>query len=172
MSAWGSLGGGPMTDQQISDIIEYLKSIQIPMEGCPAGERVCDTGHLPTAVQNDIQKSAQDAVASGKYKTLGEALFNLDINSGAYSCARCHTKGWSYDQPEQSGGGAMGPNLTGGSESRQFPNESDQVSFVGAGSELGKRYGQQGQGSGRMPGYEQLLTDDQIRAIVEYERSL
>jgi mono/diheme cytochrome c family protein len=172
MSAWGSLGGGPMTDQQISDIIEYLKSIQIPMEGCPAGERICDTGHLPTSVTDDIQKSAQAAVDSGQYKTLGEALFNLDINSGAYSCARCHTKGWSYDQPEQSGGGAMGPNLTGGSESRQFPNESDQVSFVGAGSELGKKYGQQGQGSGRMPGYEQLLTDDQIRAIVEYERSL
>ena len=30
----------------------------------------------------------------------GEALFNLELASGAYSCARCHTLGWSYDQPD------------------------------------------------------------------------
>ena len=30
---------------------------------------------------------------------MGEALFNLDLNSGAYSCARCHTQGWSYGEP-------------------------------------------------------------------------
>jgi mono/diheme cytochrome c family protein len=111
-------------------------------------------------------------VASGQYKSLGEALFNLDLNGGAYSCARCHTKGWSYGDPQQPGGGALGPNLTNGDTVRQFPTESDHVAFVKNGSENGKKYGQQGQGSGRMPGYEQLLTDDQIRAIVEYERSL
>ncbi len=181
MSAWGVAGGGPMDDQQISDLIAYLKSIQVPMEGCTSGTGpICDSGHLPTGdpanpgpnTQAAVQAAAEATVASGQYKTLGEALFNLDLNGGAYSCARCHTKGWSYGDPQQSGGGALGPNLTNGDTVRQFPNVDDHVTFVESGSENGKKYGQQGQGSGRMPGFGQLLTTDQITAIVEYERGL
>ena len=48
MPAWGVAGGGPMNDQQISDLVAYLQSIQIPMEGCAPGEITCDDGHLPT----------------------------------------------------------------------------------------------------------------------------
>ena len=55
---------------------------------------------------------------------------------------------------------------------RQFPSDADQVDFVSSGSVNGKQYGQQGQGSGRMPGFGQLLTQAQIQAIVDYERSL
>jgi mono/diheme cytochrome c family protein len=172
MSPWGIAGGGPMNDQQLTNLVAYLKSIQIPQEGCAEGENICDNGHLPAKNSDDIQKAAEKAVADGKYKTLGEALFNLDINSGAYSCARCHTKGWSYGDPQQSGGGAMGPNLTGGATVRQFPNAADHVTFVESGSEQGKKYGQQGQGTGRMPGFGQLLTQAQIQAIVDYERNL
>jgi mono/diheme cytochrome c family protein len=182
MSPWGLAGGGPMNDQQISDIVAYLQSIQVPMTGCKEGEITCDDGHLPAGdptaatpqafTVDDIQRTAEAAVKSGQYKSLGEALFNLDLNSGAYSCARCHTIGWSYGDPQQSGGGAMGPNLTGGSEVRQFPDAQDQIDFVTAGSVDGKKYGQQGQGSGRMPGFGQLLTQAQIRAIVDYERGL
>jgi mono/diheme cytochrome c family protein len=181
MSAWGVAGGGPMNDQQLSDLIEYLKSIQVPMEGCASGTSpICESGHLPTGdpanpapnTQANVEAAAEASVASGQYKTLGEALFNLDLNGGAYSCARCHTKGWSYGDPQQSGGGALGPNLTNGDTVRQFPNEDDHVTFIETGSEDGKKYGQQGQGSGRMPGFGQLLTADQIQAIVEYERSL
>jgi mono/diheme cytochrome c family protein len=181
MSAWGVAGGGPMNDQQISDLIAYLKTIQVPMEGCTSSTGpICDSGHLPTGDPNNpapntqaaVQAAAEAAVASGQYKTLGEALFNNDLNGGAYSCARCHTKGWSYGDPQQSGGGAMGPNLTNGDTIRQFPVEDDHVKFVETGSEDGKKYGQQGQGSGRMPGFGQLLTTEQIQAIVEYERSL
>jgi mono/diheme cytochrome c family protein len=181
MSAWGVAGGGPMNDQQISDLIAYLKSIQVPMEGCASGTGpICENGHLPTGdpanpapnTQAAVQAAAEASVASGQYKSLGEALFNLDLNGGAYSCARCHTKGWSYGDPQQSGGGALGPNLTNGDTVRQFPNEDDHVAFVETGSEDGKKYGQQGQGSGRMPGFGQMLTTEQIQAIVEYERSL
>ena len=35
------------------------------------------------------------SVEDGEYASYGEALFNLDLASGAYSCARCHTQGWS-----------------------------------------------------------------------------
>ena len=44
--------------------------------------------------------------------------------------------------------------------------------FIANGSEYGKRYGMQGQGSGRMPGYGKMLTAEQIEAIVEFVRSL
>jgi mono/diheme cytochrome c family protein len=111
-------------------------------------------------------------VAAGTYSTLGEALFNLDLGGGNYSCARCHTKGWSYGDPQITGGGALGPNLTGGSAVRQFPVKSDMTSFIKGGSEYGKRYGEQGQGSGRMPAFGAMLTDEQINAIVDYVRGL
>jgi mono/diheme cytochrome c family protein len=181
MSPWGVAGGGPMDDQQISNLIAYLNTIQIPMEGCTSGsDAICQGGHLPAGdpanpavnTQAAIQAAAEASVQSGQYKSLGEALFNLDLNGGAYSCARCHTKGWSYGNPQQSGGGAMGPNLTNGDTVRQFPNEDDHVTFVESGSEDGKKYGQQGQGSGRMPAFGQMLTTADIQAIVEYERSL
>jgi len=46
------------------------------------------------------------------------------------------------------------------------------IDFIKSGSEYGKRYAQQGQGTGRMPAFGNLLTDDQIKAIAEYVRSL
>jgi mono/diheme cytochrome c family protein len=46
------------------------------------------------------------------------------------------------------------------------------ITFIQAGSEYGKKYGTQGQGSGRMPGFGSVLTEEQIKAIVEYVRSL
>ena len=51
------------------------------------------------------------------------------------------------------GGGGLGPNLTDGSELRQFPSVDEQVEFVSGGSEQGAGYGVTGQGSGKMPGY-------------------
>ena len=34
MSAWGTIGGGPMNAQQIETIIAYIRSIQLPPESC------------------------------------------------------------------------------------------------------------------------------------------
>jgi mono/diheme cytochrome c family protein len=194
MSAWGTVGGGPMNTQQIQTIIAYIRSIQLPPESCltePAflpvsgvtdlkALKICDEGQLPEAERTKIDKAAtvaaQQLVDAGKYQSvdaaMGEALFNLDINSGAYSCARCHTEGWSYQSPGVPGQGAFGWNLTGGSTDSHFPSEQDMIDFVKSGSEVGVRYGRQSQGSGRMPGFGTLLTDEQIKAIVEYERSL
>ncbi len=176
MSAWGTIGGGPMNDQSITTLIEYLKSIQIPQEGCLKTRSyynpTCDEGKLPADKNKEVMAEAQRLVDTGTYGSLGEAMFNLDLGSGAYSCARCHTKGWSYGDPQATGGGALGPNLTGGSSIRQFPNQSDMINFIHNGSELGKRYGEQGQGSGRMPAFGQLYTDEQIKLIVEYVRGL
>jgi mono/diheme cytochrome c family protein len=174
MSPWGLVGGGPLNTQQIDNLLAYLKSIQIPRENCAEGEDplICDAGNLPAAIQTEIQTAAEKAVADGKADTLGEALFNLDLASGAYSCARCHTLGWSYGQPTVSGQGAFGWNLTGGSVNNHFASQDDLVQFVQNGSVFGKLYGRNGQGTGRMPGFGSLLTDAQIDAILEYVRSL
>jgi mono/diheme cytochrome c family protein len=99
-------------------------------------------------------------------------------------CARCHTKGWSYfdpldpdaaPPPGPQGGGAFGPNLTGGAELRQFPGATgveEQILFVAEGVAPNKSYGARGISSGRMPHFNATLTEEQIQLIVEYERSL
>jgi mono/diheme cytochrome c family protein len=174
MSPWGLAGGGPMNTQQIDNMIAYMKSIQIPRENCAEGEDplICADGNLPAEMQAEIQAAAEKAVADGDAATVGEALFNLELASGAYSCARCHTLGWSYGQPTVSGQGAFGWNLTGGSVNNHFANQSELVQFVQNGSVYGKLYGRNGQGSGRMPGFGNLLTDEQLDSILEYVRSL
>ena len=111
MSAWGLEGGGPMNAQQIQSLIEYLKSIQIPRGELPArgggSTRTARAVTCPPTIQADIETPARQLVEDGTYASYGEALFNLDLASGAYSCARCHTKGWSYGDPGVPGQGAV-----------------------------------------------------------------
>jgi mono/diheme cytochrome c family protein len=97
--------------------------------------------------------------------TDGAALFEA-------FCARCHTQGYSYGQPSVMGGGAYGPDLTGGATLRQFPTVDQQITWVSETVPIGKQYGQRGISSGRMPFFGDMLTEDQIRAIVSYERTL
>ncbi len=180
MSAWGAPGGGPMTEQNIETLLVYLESIQIEPEGClgdasfvdKADPYVCEGGTLPQSDKDDIQKSVDQYLANNPGASEGEALFNSDLASGAYSCARCHTPGWSYGQPGVTAQGAFGWNLTGGATNAHFPSEQDMINFIKIGSKNGAKYGLQGQGSGRMPGFAHLLTDEQIAAVVEYVRSL
>lgn len=106
----------------------------------------------------------------------GAILFRLN-------CARCHTKGWSYYNPTnlelpplpEQGSGAYGPSLTDGATLLQFPGEAgvdQQFDWVALGVPANNQYGVRGISSGRMPHFSKQLTDDQITAIVEYERSL
>ena len=175
MPAWGTEGGGPMNDQQIDTLIAYLHSIQLPREDCDETETdpaTCASGHLATEVQQEIQAAAEKAVADGTAASLGEALFELSTAGGAYSCARCHTQGWSYGEPGVPGQGAFGWNLTGGSTNARFADENEMIAFIKSGTEQGARYGQYSQGTGRMPGFGSTLTDEQIQAIVEYVREM
>ncbi len=174
MSPWGVEGGGPMNDQQIDTLIAYMQSIQIEREDCGPGEddpQSCPSGHLPADQQADIDLRAEQLMAENGW-SYGEALYNLDLASGAYSCARCHTPGWSWGEPGVSGQGGFGWNLTGGKAASAFPDEAAMIDFITNGSTFGAKYGIQGQGSGRMPGFGSMLTDQQIEAIVEYVRSL
>ena len=72
-------------------------------------------------------------------------------------------------------GGGIGPNLRDNGEIRRFGTDvaggfQAQVDFVGTGSIPSKQYGNSGIGSGRMPGFSKMLTTDQIKEIVSYER--
>jgi mono/diheme cytochrome c family protein len=104
--------------------------------------------------------------------TLGEAEQAVGLYN-AY-CARCHTGGWSAGSPFEvgAGSGAWGPALWDNRSLVQFPDWHDQVDFVVDGSQQAVQYGVNGIGSGRMPGFGQVLSERQIELIVLYERTL
>ena len=161
MPAWGVNGGGPMNDQQLDDLVAYLESIQLTPE--QARERSLEEA---IAEAERLGRTRDPLVPAINVE--GESIFNTN-------CARCHTKGWSFNEPEILGGGAFGPNLTNGTALRQFPNPEDQIEFITDGSEYGEPYGIRGVGGdegGGMPGFGQVLTEGQIRAVVDYVRSL
>lgn len=116
----------------------------------------------------------------------GQLLFELN-------CARCHTAGWSTFDPSvppgepggvdslglPGGGGGLGGgtafNLRDRQEIRRFGEDvdggfEDQVQFVGDGSLRFKLYGNNGSGTGKMPGFSKMLTQQYIDMIVSYER--
>jgi mono/diheme cytochrome c family protein len=154
MPAWGLAGKGPLPEQPVEDLVNYLKSIQIS----------------PAEAKKRNAERANEILKQNPALSRGEALFMAN-------CARCHTKGYSYGDPFiPGGGGAFGPNLTAGVTLRQFPALSEGIQkhteFVTTGSEFQQPYGTQGIGSGRMPGFGQILSKEQIEQIVIYERSL
>jgi mono/diheme cytochrome c family protein len=89
-------------------------------------------------------------------------------------CARCHTAGYSAGPAieQEAGSGAWAPALNDGRSVVQFPEYPSQVDFILNGSELGKNYGVNGIGRGWMPGFGQLLSQEDIDLIILYERSL
>jgi mono/diheme cytochrome c family protein len=144
MPPWGVAGGGALSDQQIDDLVAYLDSIKLTPKQAQA--QAADLG------------------------TDGAKLFDA-------FCARCHTKSWSYfepdiDPPLVQGGGAFGPNLRAGSATRQFPDPSAQIEWVSRTADFGKPYGVRGVSHGIMPHFENMLTPEQIQAVVDYERGL
>ncbi len=144
----------------------------------------------------DAAKTAKDAQASLAWAedwqsrranvTDGQLLFELN-------CARCHTEGWSVFDPTAppsaldgvnilglSGGGGgqgggIGFNLRGGDVVRRFGTDESggfdtQLDFVKQGSDPNKPYGILGLGSGKMPGFGDMLSADDVGRIVAYER--
>jgi len=113
-----------------------------------------------------------DAVAADMGVPVEDAQLAVGLFNGY--CARCHTAGYSAGAPfvQPSGSGAWGPSLIGGKAVLQFPESADHISFVLKGSEAAKKYGINGLGTGRMPGFGKILSESQIELIVKYERTL
>ncbi|MGI9603896.1 MAG: hypothetical protein ACR2QE_18575, partial [Acidimicrobiales bacterium] len=152
------------------------------------------------SVATDPASADPDSPNYSVYLEWGSYLFTNRADGGVYGCARCHTSGWAYNAAEVEdlagqplvdeyiqGGGAHGPNLTGGVTQRRFITPEEQQSMIIVGSQLGVTYGSASNpktGTGQMPGfggredpdreviYEPLLSPEQIAAIVAYEREL
>jgi mono/diheme cytochrome c family protein len=218
MPAWGIEGGGPKNDQAISDIVEYLKSIQLSPAKAKAQvlanvaalkkqaadsvknaeANLADAEEKLAGAETDQGRAAYQLLVDGSKIAIershafqdqignasqGELLF--DVN-----CARCHTKGWSYNQPDRplvplpapTGSGALGPSLRDGSTLEQFPGLpaddtttpgfQKQYDWVANGVEEHKGYGVRGISSGRMPHFAAILSKKQIDEIIKFERNL
>ncbi len=152
MAAWGTPGGGPLTSQNIEEIIAYIATLQVQTldpvaisesEDPAAGQEAAN--ELTNGIIGEVQRSLDD----GEFSTVGEAVFNLGLFSGyqagSLSCGRCHTAGWSLG-PDVSpdildegvagcGGGdpsGIGYNLCGGSVLERFPDDSWKLPDTGA----------------------------------------
>jgi mono/diheme cytochrome c family protein len=202
MAAWGGPGGGPLTTQQVDELIAYLWSVQLePSEMREEVDSMVQgiDEELFEAMKavNESNEGLEDPLAANRLSredelALGEILFNnQETASGAYSCARCHVPGAAYGQPWEPFGrlqyGSFGPDLTG---VETQATEQQHFSLVWEGMESGALYFSRRQGNPQMPGFganantgqadagipdlgpEGMLTPAQVWAIVTYERNL
>ncbi|MGH9235644.1 MAG: c-type cytochrome, partial [Acidimicrobiales bacterium] len=150
MPGWGaSVNKGPLNEQQVSNIVDYLASIQLSPEEAQHQAQAAlatDLGLVDEGASDDEIDEAIDEIDYDDPAT-GKALFNLEAAGGAYACARCHTRGWSIIQEGEDaiippdadlsdfagfpdGSGAFGFNLTGGLIPRQFANYEELVAWI------------------------------------------
>lgn len=193
MPAWGVEGGGPLTTQQVDELIAYLASVQLTAEQARA--------EVEAALRDVLDIPAGTPIDYGDPR-VGEALFHLGINGpdvagGAFSCARCHTKGASIVPGQEEplgadlsdfvgfppGSGAFGFSLRYPIVPRQFLTVQELVDFIVEGTVDQVLYGQRGQGSGRMPGFgdnpntedddaDGMFTREMVEAVAVYEANL
>lgn len=108
----------------------------------------------------------------GSFGSRGGAVSPAELGAQVYSsaCASCHGA---------TGGGGIGPPLAGGEAALTFPNEEDHLAWVQNGSapKKGQGYGdparpggQRMASTGNMPAFSGTLSEEQIHAVVLYER--
>jgi mono/diheme cytochrome c family protein len=110
---------------------------------------------------------------------VAEATFEGDVDQASRAvglfnayCARCHTSDWSAGVPYtlEVGAGGLGPALWNNRPNVQFIAEEDMIDFLINGSEANVGYGVNGMGTGRMPGFGQVLQLEDIELITRYLR--
>jgi mono/diheme cytochrome c family protein len=125
----------------------------------------------------NIDRKSQQAVNcdGSPYEGRGVASTNTinyiavgqEVYAGAAACAGCHGGG---------GGGGVGPAFTGGALYTTFPTCADHAKWIQLGSagwqaEVGPTYGAEDTVSiGGMPGFQGKLTEEELYAVVVFER--
>ena len=99
--------------------------------------------------------------------TVNYVAVGQQVYSGAAACAGCHGA---------NGGGGVGPSFIGGALYTTFPTCSDHAKWIQLGSagwqaEVGAAYGAEDTISiGGMPGFQGKLTEEELMAVVVFER--
>jgi mono/diheme cytochrome c family protein len=170
MAAWGAPGGGPLTTQQIDNIIDYLWSVQlkVPQMRTQVDDFVRSIDPSLADRMLQVRKSNADVVPNGTVEAvnanrlsradelrLGEILFNnQSLAQGSYSCARCHVEGANYGKAwepfQRLQYGAFGPSLIG---VENQSTEQQHFNLVWNGMDEGKLYFSRKQGNPQMPGF-------------------
>jgi cytochrome c peroxidase len=170
MAAWGAPGGGPLTTQQIDNLIDYLWSVQLKPKQMRTQVddfvRSIDPGLADRMLE--VRTSNADVVPNGTVEAvnanrlsradelrLGEILFNnQSLAQGSYSCARCHVEGANYGKAwepfQRLQYGAFGPSLIG---VENQSTEQQHFNLVWNGMDEGKLYFSRKQGNPQMPGF-------------------
>ena len=202
MAAWGGPGGGPLTTQQVDNLIDYLWSVQITPE-----EMTTEVDDLVRSIDESLYERMIEVRESNEGEVpplevnrlstedeikLGEILFNnQELAAGAYSCARCHVAGAAYGQGWQPFSrlqmGSFGPSLVG---IENEATEQQHFDLIWNGMVPGQLYFSRRQGNPQMPafganpntgqseegvpdlGEAGMLEPEQVWAIVTYERNL
>ena len=99
--------------------------------------------------------------------TVNYVAVGQQVYSGAAACAGCHGA---------NGGGGVGPSFIGGALYKTFPTCADHAKWIQLGSagwqaEVGASYGAENTISiGGMPGFQGKLTEEELMAVVVFER--
>jgi mono/diheme cytochrome c family protein len=127
MPAWGLAGGGPKNEQGITDLIAYLRSIQVsPAKARAAVRRAAQdlrdqAADAPARAAENLARAeralaeattpqararAQDDLEAARVAVQRSRAFAAEIGDAGEgqvlfetNCARCHTRGWSYSDP-------------------------------------------------------------------------
>ncbi|MFQ5968163.1 MAG: cytochrome c, partial [Acidimicrobiia bacterium] len=135
-----------------------------------------------------LNASAAERLWQPDFEAIAEASFDGQIDDArravglfkAY-CARCHNSNWSAGLPYtlELASGGIGPALFEGRVNIQFQRPADEldaadplVEFIKTGTSSAKRYGVNGMGTGRMPAFGAVLSQDDLEMIAAMLRGL
>ncbi len=173
----------PQTDGSQPDIVVARQAVSaLESLATSLGVSAANQERLTEQTQQglDFLLSAQEEKAwEVDVDAVAEATFEGDVDQASRAvglfnayCARCHTSDWSAGVPFtlQAGAGGLGPALWNNRPNVQFTDEADMIDFLINGSEANIGYGVNGMGTGRMPGFGQVLQQEDIELITRYLR--
>ncbi len=126
-----------------------------------------------------LEQAMEDRNWDFDYEAIAAASFDGDVEraqrvAGIYEayCARCHTSGWSagVGLAQPAGSGGFGPALYQGRPAVQFLSDEDLKDFLIVGAVANQPYGVNGMGNGRMPGFGEVLSEEDLLDLAHWLR--
>ena len=185
----------PLNPESIPGILDRLSATS----SVAATEALARNLSVTAELQDQLRMGAEEGraflVASGQFElwrpdfgqiadsSFGGAVSEAERAVGLFNayCARCHTSGSSAGLPYtmELASGGLGPALFEGRVNVQFQlplplgDDTDElVEFIKNGSLAGQGYGVNGVGTGRMPGWGMVLSEENISYIARMLRGL